>query len=80
MAAALDAPGVVEMQVAGTKKPLDEMTPKDVAVWMDGQGLGHLSEHFIRHKINGALLRGRGVARRVRGCCMPLGALYCTVL
>ena len=69
MAAALDAPGVVEMQVGNAKKPLDEMTPKDIASWLDGQGLGHLGQSFIRHKINGALhCPGPRRTRQVHTC------------
>ncbi len=65
LAAALDAPGVVEMQVGGAKKALDEMTPKDVAAWLDGQGLGHLGQAFIKHKISGAPCRSSCVSRRL---------------
>lgn len=53
MAAKLDAPGQVEMKVGNVSKPLEELTPKDVGQWLEEQGLGHLSEAFIYHKISG---------------------------
>jgi hypothetical protein len=54
MARALDAPGVVQMTVRGVKKPLEELSPSEVATWLEEQGLGHLAPSFKHHKIRGA--------------------------
>lgn len=56
MAAALDAPGQVVMNIGDAQKPLFELTVKDVGVWLQQQGLGHLSESFVHNKINGKYL------------------------
>lgn len=53
MAQELDAPGVVQMTVRGVKKPLDQLTAAEVAVWLEEQGLGHLAPSFKEHRILG---------------------------
>eukprot|EP00193_Tetraselmis_chui_P020477 CAMPEP_0177777058 /NCGR_PEP_ID=MMETSP0491_2-20121128/15071_1 /TAXON_ID=63592 /ORGANISM="Tetraselmis chuii, Strain PLY429" /LENGTH=242 /DNA_ID=CAMNT_0019295945 /DNA_START=361 /DNA_END=1089 /DNA_ORIENTATION=- len=56
MARALDAPGVVQMTVRGVKKALEELSPSEVATWLEEQGLGHLAPSFKHHKIRGKYL------------------------
>jgi hypothetical protein len=50
------APGEVTMSFGGKTKPLQEMDVQDVSVWLQQQGLGHLSKAFSNHKITGAYI------------------------